>query len=85
MNVAERGLGLLRCALDRIQARDIRFEREDVARYLSQDRLGPAQSIVPDVGDDDPHAGLEKNARHTAADAARAAGNERDFALEFLH
>ena len=85
MHVAERGLGLLRGALDRFRPRDIRFDREDVARYFSQDGLGLAQSIRSNVGDDDPHASLEKNARHAASDAAGTAGDERDFALEFLH
>ena len=85
MHVAERGLGFLRGALDRICAGDIRFDREDIARYLSQYGLGLAQPIRSNVGDDDPHAGLEKDARHAASDAAGAAGDKCDFALEFFH
>ena len=63
----------------------LRFDREDIARYLLQYGLGLAQPIRPNVSDGDPHAGLEKNARHAASDAAGTAGDKCDFALEFLH
>ena len=84
MDLAEDALGLVRRALHVGPVTDVYpDEMNGIGAFQLLAHFIEMSPI--DIRDDDLHAGFEESSRHAIADAAGAAGDERDLSLKVLH
>ncbi len=85
MDLAEQALGLVRCGRHRGPVGHVDEHAAHVQIGPGELGQGLVEVVLADVANDHLHAGLGEDAGHAEADAAGAAGDEGDLAVDGLH